>query len=98
MPSKTLIASALKPAGPVTLTCSPPPGSLTSERYLSTGSRIVEPLPSPLIELRISAVVPSRESWGWPNFDAAGKSSAFRRPVSALIRALSAAVSPPSRR
>ena len=39
--SKTLIASAAKPAGPVTLTSSPPPGSLTRSRMSSIGSRIV---------------------------------------------------------
>ena len=47
MPSKTLIASAAKPAGPVTLTSSPPPGSLTRSRMSSIGSRIVAPSPSP---------------------------------------------------
>ena len=45
--SKILIASAAKPAGPVTLTWSPPPGSLTRLRMSSIGSRIVSDSPSP---------------------------------------------------
>ena len=70
--SKTLIASAAKPAGPVTLTSSPPPGSLTSSRMSSIGSRIVSDSPSPVMLPISSAASPPGESCGSPNGETCG--------------------------
>ena len=71
MPSKTLIASAAKPAGPVTLTSSPPPGSLTRSRMSSIGSRIVAPSPSPVMLPISSAASPDSDGRGSANGETA---------------------------
>ena len=67
IPSKTLIASAAKPAGPVTLTSSPPPGSLTRSRMSSIGSRIVSDSPSPVMLPISSAASPDSDGRGSAN-------------------------------
>ncbi len=64
--SKTLIASAAKPAPPVTLTSSPPPGSLTRSRMSSIGSRMVSPSPSPVMLPISSAASPDSDGCGSP--------------------------------
>ncbi len=46
--SKTLIASAAKPAPPVIFTSRPPPGLEASSRQASIGSRMLSASPSPL--------------------------------------------------
>ena len=112
MLSKTLIASAEKPAGPVTLASRPPPGSETSLRRALTGSRIVSVSPLPVMtDVRIAAV-PSREGAGfdsavvaWKGRATAGSedarffaSSALNATRSSSIRFSSPSSSPPSRR
>ena len=67
IPSKTLIASAAKPAGPVTFTSRPPPGSLTRSRMSSIGSRIVAPSPSPVMLPINSAASPDSDGRGSAN-------------------------------
>ena len=67
MPSNTLIASAAKPAGPVTLTSRPPPGSLTRSRMSSIGSRIVSDSPSPVMLPISSAASPDSDGRAGPN-------------------------------
>ena len=104
--SKTLIASAEKPAPPVTFTSSPPPGSLTTSRMSSTGSMIVLPWPLVRMSPETSAVVRSREieitrktrPSRWRTSCGYLASSRSTRAMSARMRAWSAAVSPPSRR
>ncbi len=64
MPSKTSMASAAKPAGPVTAIARSPSGSDTRSRTSAIGSRIVSDSPSPTIEDTTSAA--SRVCVPWP--------------------------------
>jgi hypothetical protein len=63
IPSKTLIASALNPADPVTATCRPS-RSFSRSRRSSTGSRIVADSPSVFSGATSSADVPSSDGTG----------------------------------
>jgi RND superfamily putative drug exporter len=103
--SKTSIASAEKPAPPVTLTSSPGGGSAMSARQASTGSRIRSPSPSALMSAVTIAALPSGETTGWPkapppSSTTAGNSAlvSFSAAISRLMWARSAAVRPEARR
>ena len=108
MLSNTLMASAAKPPGPVTLASSPPPGSDASSRSALTGSRIVSDSPSPVMVMVASAAVPSRDGTGSDSgvvaangaSPAAARCSRRRLKLarSSAITCRSAAVRPPSRR
>ena len=105
MDSNTSIASAEKPAAPVTLTSSPPALPLTRSRTSSTGSSSVSDSPSLVMSAVSRAAVPSGEV----GICAARGGTVLKGVValrfsplssarSARIRCLSAAVRPPSRR
>ena len=100
MSPKTSIASAPKPAAPVTSTCSPSPRSACARSRTSvTESRNSSPLP-PVSRtwVTISAASPSRAGSG-PSVPAViGGGSSFRLCTSARAWARSAGVSRPSSR
>ena len=102
IPSKTLIASAEKPAPPVTLTSRPPPLLSIRLRTASTGSMIVSASPSLVMFATTSAASRLGEYVGLPNADVARSSPFSTLRLSTLrSRAMtrrSAAVRPPSRR
>ncbi len=99
MESKTSIASAANPAGPVTSTCNP--GGVPSTTSRTPSTSLVTMSPSPVVSSGtvLRAVVPSREK--------AGRGGGGGRPAVSIcasslrcrtIRARSACVRPPSRR
>ncbi len=96
MESKTSMASAAKPAGPVTSTCSPGGAPSTTSRTPSTS--LVTMSPSPVVSngTTLRAVVPSREIVGGGGGPAVATSFSSLR--CSAIRARSPCVNPPSRR
>ena len=94
MPSKTLMASAEKPADPVTFTFMPSRSPLTFARTSSTGPVIVSPSPLTAMSALRRAAWPFFEKTGGANGPVRGRSSELSSRRSARIWALLAAVSP----
>ena len=96
--SKTLIASAEKPAGPVTLAWRPSWFPLIRSRTFSTGTLMVSDLPLPLMSAVRIAPVRSLEKIGGAKALVRLRCSAFSAVRSPAMRVRSAVVRPPSRR
>ena len=98
MPLKTLIASRLKPAAPVSLTSRPASGSPIRSRIDCTAFWKASPEPSPgWTGCTMIAEAPLGEKTGFCASRTSGWRSALSFSTVSSMRVLSASVSPPRR-